>query len=140
MDAGCPLCNGDGGTVLHRDDALRVIVADEPGLPGFLRVVWNAHVAEMTDLAPPQRARLMDVVWQVEAALRETLSPDKINLASLGNQVPHLHWHLVPRWRDDRWFPAPVWAAPLRAQAGARSLPPAEALAALRASVIRRLA
>jgi diadenosine tetraphosphate (Ap4A) HIT family hydrolase len=42
------------------------------------------------------------------------LQPDKINLASLGNMVPHLHWHVVPRWRDDSHFPAPIWAAAKR--------------------------
>jgi diadenosine tetraphosphate (Ap4A) HIT family hydrolase len=40
--------------------------------------------------------------------------PDKINLACLGNVVPHLHWHVIPRWRDDSHFPAPIWAAAKR--------------------------
>lgn len=50
----------------------------------------------MTDLPPGRRASLMNVVWAVEAAQRELLRPRKINLASLGNQVPHLHWHVIP--------------------------------------------
>jgi diadenosine tetraphosphate (Ap4A) HIT family hydrolase len=45
----------------------------------------------------------------VEAALREIMAPDKINLASLGNVVPHLHWHVIPRYRDDKHFPEPIW-------------------------------
>ena len=51
------------------------------------------------------------VVLAVERALRDTLRPEKINLASLGNQVPHLHWHVIPRFADDAHFPDPVWAA-----------------------------
>jgi len=51
----------------------------------------------------------------VEAALRQTLKPAKINLASLGNQVPHLHWHVIPRFSDDAHFPDAVWATPRRA-------------------------
>lgn len=52
----------------------------------------------------------MNVVYAVEAALRALLAPDKINLAALGNMVPHLHWHVIPRWRDDSHFPAAIWA------------------------------
>jgi diadenosine tetraphosphate (Ap4A) HIT family hydrolase len=66
----------------------------------------------MTDLHDTDRARLIAVVWAVEQAQREAFAPDKVNLASLGNVVPHLHWHVIPRWRDDAHFPAPVWAAP----------------------------
>jgi diadenosine tetraphosphate (Ap4A) HIT family hydrolase len=109
----CPLCAGPGGEILWQDDRLRVILADEPANPGFTRVIWTAHVAEMTDLPEGGRARLMDAVWAVEAAMREAFRPDKVNLASLGNVVPHLHWHVIPRWRDDAHFPQPVWAAPV---------------------------
>jgi diadenosine tetraphosphate (Ap4A) HIT family hydrolase len=51
------------------------------------------------------------VVFAAEAALREVMAPDKINLASLGNVVPHLHWHVIPRFADDPHFPNPVWSA-----------------------------
>jgi diadenosine tetraphosphate (Ap4A) HIT family hydrolase len=85
---------------------------DEPGLPGFLRVVLNRHEREMTDLPAHEQGRLMAVVFAVESHVRKSLEPDKMNLASLGNMTPHLHWHVIPRWRDDRHFPGPVWAAP----------------------------
>jgi diadenosine tetraphosphate (Ap4A) HIT family hydrolase len=113
----------------------RVILADEPRHPGFCRVVWTAHVREMSDLPPADAARLMATVLTVERVLREQLAPDKINLASLGNVVPHLHWHVIPRWCDDSHFPDPVWAAPRRE-------PPARALdrAALRAALHAALA
>jgi diadenosine tetraphosphate (Ap4A) HIT family hydrolase len=54
------------------------------------------------------------VVGAVERVLREALAPTKINLASLGNVVPHLHWHVIARFEWDSRFPAPVWAAPVR--------------------------
>ncbi len=110
----CPLCSGPGGDLVFDDGTHRVVVVDEPGLPGFVRVVLDRHAAEMTELPPPARDALMAVVWTVEKIVREVLVPDKINLASLGNQVPHLHWHVIPRWRDDPWFPAPIWAVPAR--------------------------
>jgi diadenosine tetraphosphate (Ap4A) HIT family hydrolase len=121
----CPLCDVDGEEVLWRDDFCRVIWVDEPDYPGFCRVILNRHAKEMTDLAPQERRRLMDVVFAVEAAVRTALTPDKINLASLGNMVPHLHWHVIPRFADDRHFPDPIWARPLR-DAGCRKPPAAD--------------
>lgn len=107
----CPLCTPSAEDCVWSNEELRVILVPEPDYPGFCRVVWQAHVAEMTDLDAGPRARLMATVWAVEAAMRTALKPDKINLASLGNQVPHLHWHVIPRFRADAHFPDPIWAA-----------------------------
>lgn len=110
----CPLCTEDGGALIWRGKQLRVIRADEAGFPAFYRVVWNAHVAEFSDLTASQRAHCMDVVVQVEQALRQHLQSTKINLATLGNMVAHLHWHVIARFDWDSHFPAPVWAAAQR--------------------------
>jgi diadenosine tetraphosphate (Ap4A) HIT family hydrolase len=107
----CLLCDEPGGKLLWQDDFCRVVRADEPDHPGFLRVILNAHVKEMTDLQAADQQALMRVVFAAETALREVMAPDKINLASLGNVVPHLHWHVIPRFRDDPHFPNPVWGA-----------------------------
>ena len=117
MDPTCPLCASDGGLLVWRGAQLRVIRADEAGFPAFYRVVWNAHVAEFSDLDPLERAHCMDVVVQVEKALRQHLQPTKINLATLGNMVAHLHWHVIARFDWDSHFPAPVWAAAHRPRA-----------------------
>jgi diadenosine tetraphosphate (Ap4A) HIT family hydrolase len=111
---GCVFCEADGGQVLWRDDRLRVIAPEEQDYPGFLRVVWNAHVAELTGLPAPDREHLMHAVFATESAMRELLSPYKINVASLGNVVPHLHWHVIPRFTNDPHFPNPVWGQRLR--------------------------
>jgi diadenosine tetraphosphate (Ap4A) HIT family hydrolase len=105
----CELCASPGGDVVWRDGFCRVVLVDDPDYPGFCRVVLERHVREMTDLAPPERTRLMDAVFATEAVLRDLLKPDKINLASLGNAVPHLHWHVIPRFAGDAHFPQSVW-------------------------------
>ena len=110
----CELCDSAGGTPIWSDERLRVVRVEEPGYAGYCRVIWNAHVGEMTDLAEADRAHCMHVVFAVETALRERLRPDKVNLASLGNMTPHLHWHVIARFRDDPHFPNAVWGAPLR--------------------------
>jgi diadenosine tetraphosphate (Ap4A) HIT family hydrolase len=124
----CELCASSGGEVLWQDDFCRIVSVADPDYPGFCRVVLRRHVKEMTDLPGAERARFMDAVFATEAALRELMHPDKVNLASLGNITQHLHWHVIPRYRDDRHFPQPVWAQPVRARP-ARPAPGARALA-----------
>ena len=109
----CELCDSDGGGALWRDELCRVVRPAVEGYPGFLRVIVNRHVKEMTDLA--ERDRLMRVVFACETALRQLYRPDKVNLASLGNVVPHVHWHVIARFVDDAHFPDPVWAPARRA-------------------------
>ena len=94
--------------------ACRVVAVDDPHYPGFVRVILGRHAREMADLDRAEREALMQVVFAVEAAVRDAMQPHKMNLASLGNQTPHVHWHVIPRYRDDRHFPNPVWAAPQR--------------------------
>lgn len=111
----------DGGEVVWRDDFARVIIAADADHPGFCRVVLEKHVKEMTDLSAPEQSRLMNIVFALESAQRELLRPDKINLASLGNQVPHLHWHVIPRFVGDPHFPNPTFG--LKSGGSARAVP-----------------
>ena len=117
----CELCESAGGEPLWRDALCRVVLVNDAEHPGFCRVIWNAHVKEMTDLGETERQHVLRVALTVETALRNLLSPDKINLASLGNMTPHLHWHVIPRFHDDPHYPNPVWGRKLRA--GLRALP-----------------
>jgi len=100
--------------LLWRGRHCRVILVEDADYPGFCRVIWNDHIKEMTDLPVQMRAELMNTVFAVESAVREVMQPEKINLASLGNMTPHLHWHVIPRYIDDKNFPNSIWAAPLR--------------------------
>ncbi len=126
--------------MLWRDAQLRVVSVDDPDYPGFLRVVWNAHVREMSDLDAAQRSRLMHAVLLAEQALRTHLAPDKINLASLGNVVPHLHWHVVPRYRGDAHHPQPIWGTRQRDPEPALLARQHEALAQVQQDLVRLLA
>lgn len=105
----CELCNTAGGKVLWETPVCRVVRVVDADYPGFCRAIWTAHVREMTDLDASERRFLMEVVFGVEKVIRELFSPQKINLASFGNMTPHLHWHVIPRWADDKHFPEPIW-------------------------------
>ena len=111
---GCLLCGTHGGLLVFQCAQFRVIQAVEAGFPAFYRVVWNAHVAEFSDLSVEERSICMNAVVDVEHVLREQLNPTKVNLAALGNVVSHLHWHVIARFDWDSHFPGSVWAAAQR--------------------------
>jgi diadenosine tetraphosphate (Ap4A) HIT family hydrolase len=136
--ASCELCSLAIEPVF-RNDKLAVILVDDPAYPGFCRVIWHAHVKEVSDLETADRLALNDAVWQVELAVREVMVPDKINVASLGNMTPHLHWHVIPRYADDAHFPQPVWAAPVRATAAPVLAARRALLGQLSAAIVRRM-
>lgn len=110
----CPLCIATPHEVLWQDDFCRVVLLNDADYPAYCRVELLAHVKEMSDLAPHDRARMMKVVFAVETGLRTALNPDKINLASLGNKTPHLHWHVIPRYEHDKHFPNSHWGQAVR--------------------------
>ena len=119
----CELCTTAGGELVWENTLCRVVSVADPDYPGFCRVILKRHEREMSELPENEQHELMRIVFAVEASVRRVLGPDKINLASLGNVVPHLHWHVIPRFADDRHFPAPVWATPQREAATAHTLP-----------------
>jgi diadenosine tetraphosphate (Ap4A) HIT family hydrolase len=96
----CILCGDlkpNEGELVWRGDDCRVILVNDADVPGFCRVIWNRHQADMTELTYGEREHVM--------------KPDKVNLAALGNMVPHIHWHVIPRYKDDAFFPGSVWSA-----------------------------
>jgi diadenosine tetraphosphate (Ap4A) HIT family hydrolase len=105
----CELCQQPGGLLLWADADWRVIRVQDADFPGFYRVVANRHVGEFSDLSVAARERCMQLVATVERVLIERLRPSKVNLAALGNMVPHLHWHVVARFEWDSHFPQPIW-------------------------------
>lgn len=112
--SGCELCQQAGGELVWVGEGWRVIRAADAAFPAFYRVVSHPHVAEFSDLSAAQRERCMALVVAVEQVLVERLRPTKVNIASLGNVVPHLHWHVIARFDWDSHFPQPIWGAAQR--------------------------
>ncbi|MFN3829549.1 MAG: HIT family protein [Tepidimonas ignava] len=138
----CPLCHDDGGLLLWRGAHWRVVRALGPEVgdtPAWYRVIAQGHVVEWSDLDAAAQAHAMALVSTVERCLRQALAPTKINLAALGNVVPHLHWHVIARFDWDSRFPAPVWAAPQRAVDTPRLAALHAQLAACDAAIVQAL-
>jgi diadenosine tetraphosphate (Ap4A) HIT family hydrolase len=120
----CPLCLPSPHPILWEDTFARVVLINDADYPAYCRVELIEHIKEMTDLVPEDRSRMMKVVFAVETAVREVIVPDKVNLASLGNHTPHMHWHVVPRFKHDKHFPNSHWGEVVR---GNTSQPESEA-------------
>lgn len=105
----CVFCHADGGTVLYREQLLRIVAVPDAYYPGYLRIITAKHVKELSDLSTAENLALYAAVSKCEKIIRRIFKPDKINLASLGNITPHVHWHIIPRFCADRHFPNPIW-------------------------------
>jgi diadenosine tetraphosphate (Ap4A) HIT family hydrolase len=108
---GCPLCaalgkgDNDSSVQVFTGEVAEVYLERRTRLPGYCIVVWrHGHVAEPTDLDPGQASRYWAEVLAVGWAVRTRFAPVKMNYLTLGNTVPHLHTHVLPRYLDD---PAP---------------------------------
>ncbi|WP_394408535.1 HIT family protein [Roseateles sp. BYS78W] len=120
---------------------IRVVDGEEARrFPAFYRLIWNDHVAEFSDLSVADRHACMDAVAEIERVLRSLLHPTKVNLAALGNVVPHLHWHVIARFDWDSHFPAPVWAAAQRDEVpGGAAARLAQPLVAVDAAILQAI-
>jgi diadenosine tetraphosphate (Ap4A) HIT family hydrolase len=80
--------------------------------PGYTLLYTRQHVTELFYLDRSVRSGLMEEVSRVAEALFAAFRPDKINYELLGNMVPHIHWHLIPRHAAEPLWPRPVWSEP----------------------------
>lgn len=122
----CVMCErvaGEGALFIADLETCRAYLNEDQFFPGWVSVVLRRHATELYEVSRPERAALIEDVNRVAQALAAVFKPIKMNYELLGNQVPHIHWHLVPRLAGDpdpRW---PVW----RTAHDPAPLPPAQA-------------
>jgi len=112
MTGECFMCArlSDNGPLFVADlPSSRVYFNEDQFFPGWVFVVLKRHAVELYDLDPGERAALIEDVTRVARALARVYRPVKMNYELLGNLVPHIHWHLVPRLEGDPELQGPVW-------------------------------
>ncbi len=97
----CPLCNLQN--YFFKNSLFQVILVDE--IPGYIRIITNRHIKEFSDLSDEEAIKITLATKKIEKAIIKVYNPDKVNIASLGNYVPHLHIHIIPRFKNDPWWP-----------------------------------
>ncbi len=113
----CPMCGKWAAEAELRVAELEhcyVALNHDQFFPGYCFVFTREHVTELFHLDRAARQGVMEEVNRVAAALYQVFQPTKINYELLGNMVPHMHWHLVPRFGDDPLWPRPIWSEPHR--------------------------
>jgi diadenosine tetraphosphate (Ap4A) HIT family hydrolase len=131
----CPLCEtlaqARGGQHPHFVAELRESIAllgENQGCPGWCVLILKDHHEHLADLPLARQTRLFEDVASAAAAIRQVLGPVRINYECLGNLVPHIHWHVIPRHANDPTPTLPVWGWPPAQLRGAMSNPDRTAL------------
>ena len=115
MTTPCPMCSrwdADSDLRIVELTHSYVILNRDQFFPGYTLLFTKSHVTELFHLERSTRAELTEEVTTVAKAIYDVLRPSKINYELLGNMVPHIHWHLVPRFASDPLWPRPIWAEP----------------------------
>jgi diadenosine tetraphosphate (Ap4A) HIT family hydrolase len=111
----CTMCtkwNDEPELRIAEFDFCYAILNRDQFFPGYTFVVSKRHVTELFHLNRNSREVVMEEVTRVATALYKLFQPDKINYELLGNMVPHMHWHLIPRFGTDSLWPRPIWSEP----------------------------
>jgi len=114
-DPTCKACSGiwPGNDLFIADLGLSMAyLHDDQFFPGWAVVVFKRHASELFHLAPTERIQLMEEVSRFAKVLSEVFDAKKMNYALLGNQLPHIHWHVIPRLQNDPAPLEPVWRVP----------------------------
>lgn len=110
----CELCVTSTLPILWQNNHFRVILVNNQNIRGYLRLELIEHVKEIHHLTPTIQSEMYKIMNIIENIVTDVYNPDKINLASLGNKTPHIHWHIIPRFTNDNFFPQSIWSEPIR--------------------------
>ena len=116
---GCPLCaprpeSNDHWDFIATLSASSLYLAKNQTYRGQCQLVFDLrHASRLDQLSSDEYAAFSADLYLSQNAVARIANADHMNVESLGNVVPHLHWHIVPRyWNDARWG-QPVWTTPL---------------------------
>ncbi len=80
----------------------------------WVKLFTKESYKELSDIPFNLKIEMFGLIEDIEIALREFYNPDKINIASFGNMLPHMHWHIIARFENDPYFPKTPWEEPIR--------------------------
>jgi diadenosine tetraphosphate (Ap4A) HIT family hydrolase len=93
--------------ILYKENALRIEV-HESEIP-WLKIFTQYPYKELSELPMELQIRILELLNIIEKEMLYFYQPTKINIASFGNHLPHLHWHIMARFENDSYFPEPMW-------------------------------
>ncbi len=80
----------------------------------WLKLFTKIEYKELSQIPKKQKLRMYEILDTIELIMLEYYKADKINLASFGNMLPRVHWHIIARFKKDPYFPKTTWEEPVR--------------------------
>lgn len=112
----CPLCErvklieaGKYPYLIHEFKHSYFMLGEHQFFKGYGLVVTKDHYKEMTSVPKGPREELFKEMMVAHETIEQVFQPDKMNMCSLGNKCPHIHWHFFPRYKSDEKFGESPW-------------------------------
>ena len=94
-------------SIIYQNELIK-IETEESEIP-WLKIFTQEAYKEMSELPQNLKYEIYELLDIIEKEMIIYYRPDKINIASFGNYVPHVHWHIMARFKQDSYFPEPMW-------------------------------
>lgn len=102
-------------STLYENETVR-IEREESEIP-WLKIYTQTSYKEMSEVPAPVKLEIYELLDIIEKEMLAYYKADKINIASFGNYVPQVHWHIMARFKNDSYFPEPMWGEKQRESA-----------------------
>jgi len=94
-------------SLIYENKTIR-IETEKSEIP-WLKIFTQYPYKEMSEVPAEIKFEIYDLLDIIEKVMIDFYTPEKINIASFGNYVPHVHWHIMARFKEDSYFPEPMW-------------------------------
>jgi diadenosine tetraphosphate (Ap4A) HIT family hydrolase len=99
-------------SMIYENENIRIEV-EQSEIP-WLKIFTQHAYKEMSEVPRLIKLEIYDLLDIIEKEMLSYYNPKKINIASFGNYVPHVHWHIMARFEEDSFFPEPMWGTKQR--------------------------
>jgi len=99
-------------TMIYENKNIRIEV-EKSEIP-WLKIFTQKAYREFSEVPMEIKLEIFRVLDIMEKEMLDFFNPKKINIASFGNYVPHVHWHIMARFEEDSYFPEPMWGTKKR--------------------------
>ena len=97
---------------MFKNEQIRVEI-EESEVP-WLKIFTQVERREFSECTLKEKSEILEALDVIEKEMLSYYEPVKINIASFGNYVPLVHWHIMARFKGDSYFPEPMWGSKQR--------------------------
>jgi len=99
-------------SLIYENETIKIEI--EPSEIPWLKIFTQDSYKEMSEVPKDVRTEIYDLLDTIEKKMIVYYNPKKINIASFGNYMPHVHWHIMARFEEDSYYPEPMWGTKQR--------------------------